>query len=183
MEENKKKKVLIWVLFGILGLLIATIIIVACVLLTRGDDPANTDKLLVPDYPPQEADPNQSPMENEPDGTLETQVGGTGVNITYTTTAKAYLSDSKVELYCANPSKSLQDMVITLVVDDVIICRSQRVTPGNQIKSLALDEEAKEVLAEGTYTNAQFLIGCYDPETSEKAALELAVDVDLTVVE
>ena len=183
MEETKKKKVLIWVLFGILGLLIATIIIVACVLLTRGDDPANTDKLLVPDYPPQEADPNQSPMENEPDGTLETQVGGTGVNITYTTKATAYLSEDKVELYCANPSKSLQDMVITLVVDDVIICRSQRVTPGNQIKSLALDEDAKKSLEAGTYSTAQFLIGCYDPETSEKAALELAVEVDLVVVE
>ena len=183
MEENKKKKILIIVLSAVLGVLIASIIIVACVLLGRGDETKNNDRFLVPDYPPQEADPNQSPMENEPGGTLETEVGGTGVNITYTTTAKAYLSDSKVELYCANPSKSLQDMVITLVVDDVIICRSQRVTPGNQIKSLALDEEAKEVLAEGTYTNAQFLIGCYDPETSEKAALELAVDVDLTVVE
>ena len=183
MEENKKKKVLIWVLFGVLGLLIAAIIIVACVLLTRKDDPVNTDKLLVPDYAGEEVDPNQSPMENEPEGSLETQMGGTGVNVTYTTSVKADLSDSKVELYFANPSKSLQDMRITLVVDDVIICQSKKLTPGNQIKSLDLDAEAKEMLAAGKYSSAQFLIGCYDPETTEKAALELAVDVDLTVVE
>lgn len=181
--EEKKKKILMWVLFGLLGLLIAAIVIVACVLLGSKNDTPSPDNILVPDYPPQETEPNQSPMDNEPDGSLETQMGGTGVNITYTTNATADLSEDVVELYCANPSKSLQDMVITLVVDDVIICRSQRVTPGNQIKSLPLDEAAKEKLRAGTYDNAVFLIGCYDPETSEKAALELSVEVDLTVVE
>lgn len=142
-----------------------------------------TSDNLTPDYPPQATDPNQSPMESDPGGELETSEGGGGVNLTYSSVAFVDLSEGSVSLYYANPSKSTQDMVVRLVVDDEIICSSQRLTPGNQIKSLPLNEEVIDKLAVGGY-DAKYVVGCYDRVTSEKAAIELiGGGVVLTVTE
>ena len=193
--DDKKKKILTISLIALLVLLIIGIIIL-CVALANpreGDggsggvnpDIKDTDK-LVPDYPPQDEDPNQAPMENDPGGTLETEEGGGAVNITYGEEAKVDLSDGKVTIYCANPSKSTRDMVITLVLDngsDTIVGRSQRVTPGNQIIEIPLEESAKELLLVGGY-NAKYVVGCYDPVTNEKDSVELeAKGIVLTVVQ
>jgi hypothetical protein len=182
--EDKKRKILIIVLVALLALLV-TGIIIACVVLNISDDPAKDTDKIVPDYPPQETDPNQSPMENDPGGTLATEAGGAGVNLTYTATATVDLSEGVVKLYYANPSKSTQDMVVSLVLDngDVVICRSQRITAGNQIRELPLDEDAREALELGGY-NARYVVGCYDPNTNEKAIVELVGGgVVVTVVE
>jgi hypothetical protein len=76
-------------------------------------------------------------------------------------------------------------MVVSLVFDngDVVICRSQRITAGNQIRELPLDEDAREALELGGY-NARYVVGCYDPNTNEKAIVELVGGgVVVTVVE
>ena len=171
--EDKNRKILIVLLVALLVLLIAGIVIV-CVMLNRGSEPAETDK-IVPDYPPQATDPNQAPMENDPGGTLETEDGGAGVNLTYSATATIDLSEGLVTLYYANPSKSTQDMVATLVLEngDVVVCRSQRITPGNQVRELPLEESVRELLEVGAGYNAKFVVGCYDPNTNEKAIVEL----------
>ena len=194
--DEKKKKILIISLIALLILLLIGIIVL-CVALSNprdgGDgsgDIVNTDvndpDKIVPDYPPQDEDPNQAPMENDPGGKLETEEGGGAVNITYGEEAKVDLSDGKVTLYCANPSKSTRDMVIALVLDngtDTVVCRSQRVTPGNQIRELTLNDSAKELLLVGGY-NAKYVVGCYDPETNEKDSVELeAKGIVLTVVQ
>ena len=182
--DDKKRKILTIALFALLALLIIGIIVV-CLILNGGDnDDANK---IVPDYPPQATDPNQSPMENDPGGVLETSEGGAGVNLTYTATATAHLSEGVVKLYYANPSKSTQDMVVTLVLDNEnneIVCRSQRITPGNQVNELPLDESIKDLLEVGAGYNAKYVVGCYNPETSEKAIVELeGGGVVLSVVE
>lgn len=180
--DEKKRKILTAALFILLALLLIGIIII-CILLNINKN-KEPDK-IVPDYPPQETDENQSPMENDPGGTLETSEGGAGVNLTYTAVAKADLSEGKVKLYYANPSKSTQDMVVTLVAvkSNTVICRSQRITAGNQVRELPLDEKAKELLSAGEY-EAKYVVGCYDPKTNEKAIVELeGGGVVLTVVE
>ena len=138
---------------------------------------------LLPDYPPQETDPNQKPMDNDPGGSFETAEGAEGVNLTYELSATVDLSDESVSLYYANPSKSTQDMVVKLVVDDKIICASKKLVPGNEINNLSLEAGMKDVLTVGGY-DAKFVIGCYDPQSSEKAVVDLVVDkVRVTVVE
>ena len=195
MDDNKKKKILTVSLIALLALLIIGIIILCVVLANPRNSDGNGDFVntdandpdkIVPDYPPQDEDPNQAPMENDPGGQLETEEGGGAVNITYGQDARVDLSEGKVTLYCANPSKSTRDMVITLVLDNgsnTVICRSQRVTPGNQIKELPLDENAKEVLLAGGY-NAKYVVGCYNPVSNEKDTVELETKgIVLTVVE
>lgn len=182
--NDKNRKILTIALFALLALLIVGIIVI-CVLLNVNEDKDN-DK-IVPDYPPQDTDPNQSPMENDPGGVLETSAGGAGVNLTYTATATVDLSEGVVKLYYANPSKSTQDMVVTLVLDNEnndVVCRSQRITPGNQVKTLPLDAKIKDLLEVGAGYNAKYVVGCYNPETSEKAIVELeGGGVVITVVE
>lgn len=193
--DEKKKKILTISLIALLILLLIGIIVL-CIALANpregdgGGDIVNTDAndpdKIVPDYPPQDEDPNQSPMENDPGGKLETEEGGGAVNLTYGEEAKVDLSDGKVTLYCANPSKSTRDMVITLVLDngtETVVCRSQRVTPGNQIRELTLADGAKELLLVGGY-NAKYVVGCYNPTTNEKDSVELeAKGIVLTVVQ
>ena len=181
---DKKRKILIVVLIALLVLLIVGIV-TACVILIQPKDPADDNK-IVPDYPPQETDPNQSPMENDPGGTLELESGGAGVNLTYHSTATVDLSEGKVFLHYANPSKSTQDMVVSLVLEsgDVLICRSQRIIPGNQINELELEESVRDQLEVGAGYNAKYVVGCYDPNTNEKAMVELVGSgVVVTVVE
>lgn len=186
-EKEQDRKKLILVIILAVALVAALVVgVVAIVNAVRGnDEPAETEsgELLVPDYPPQATDPNQSPMEDDPGGTLETNEGGAGVNLTYTSVATADLSEGKVTLYYANPSKSTQDMVISLVVNGNVICRSQRITPGNQVTTLPIEESIRDVLVVGGY-NAEYRVGCYDPDTGEKAVVELVGSgVVLTVVE
>ena len=182
---DRKKLILIIILA--VALLTAIIVgTVAVVNAVRGANEAKeteTAAPLLPDYPPKDTDVNQAPMEGDPGGELETNDGGAGVNLTYTSTAKVDLSDGRVTLYYANPSKSTQDMVVTLVVDETVICRSQRITPGNQITSLPLEAGLIDTLKVGGY-NAEYRVGCYDPESGEKAVVELVGGgVLLTVVE
>jgi hypothetical protein len=182
--DDKKRKLLIAGLIALLALIIIGIII-TCVVLNIDKDTDDGGDKIVPDYPPQATDPNQSPMDNDPGGTLETEDGGAGVNLTYTATATVDLSEGIVTLYYANPSKSTQDMVVSLVLDsgDVVLCRSQRITAGNQIRELPLEESAREALDLGGY-NARYVVGCYDPNTNEKAVVELVGGgVLVTVVE
>lgn len=185
-NEKKNNKKLILIIVLAVALVAALVVgVVAIVNSIRGanDGDENDENIFLPDYPPQETDVNQSPMQDDPGGTLETSSGGAGVNLTYQSVAIADLSDGRVSLYYANPAKSTQDMVISLVVNGNIVCRSQRITPGNQITSLPLEEDIKDLLAVGGY-NAEYIVGCYDPATGEKAVVELVGSgVVLTVVE
>ena len=183
-KENRKLIIIIALAVALVAaLVVGTVAVVFAV--RNANNAADNGKgdILLPDYPPQDTDVNQSPMQDDPGGTLETSTGGAGVNLTYMATATADLSDGIVSLYYANPSKSTQDMVVTLVVDGSIVCRSQRITPGNQITSLPINEEVRDLLEVGGY-NAEYVVGCYDPETGEKAVVELVGSgVVLNVVE
>lgn len=179
---NGKKKILTVAIFALLALLVVGVITLCVILLNDND---KSDGMLVPDYPPKATDSHQEPMANDPGGVLETSEGGAGVNLTYKSEATVDLSEGKVTLYYANPSKSTQDMVVALVINDTVICRSERITPGNEIKELPLLVGVKEKLAEGIYENGvEYVVGCYDSTTNEKAVVELVGGgVVLTVVE
>lgn len=187
--NNTKRNILIAVLAVILLIVIIVSVVLIANMVTdaknkdKDSDSSETSDQLLPDYPPQEVDPNQKPMDKDPGGKFETAEGAEGVNLTYELSATVDLSDESVSLYYANPSKSTQDMVVKLVVDDKIICASKKLVPGNQLSKLDLEPGMKNKLAVGGY-DAKFVIGCYDPQSSEKALVDLVVDgVRVTVVE
>ena len=147
-----------------------------------GNGSITDNNSLTPDYPPTETDANSLPIEIDPGVNIETQAGQDAINITYTNKATVDLSDGTVRLYYANPSKSKVDVVVSLVVQDKIICQSQRIAPGHQINTLPLLDEAKSFLIVGGY-DAKYVVGCYDPETNQKDLVELEGGVHLEVVE
>ena len=167
--------------------LICTCILASCgvvyVPIGIGNGSITDNNSLIPDYQPTETDANSLPIEIDPSVNIETQAGQDAINITYTNKATVDLSDGTVRLYYANPSKSKVDVVVSLVVQDKIICQSQRIAPGHQINTLPLLDEAKSFLIVGGY-DAKYVVGCYDPETNQKDLVEIEGGVvHLEVVE
>lgn len=140
------------------------------------------ETILPPDYPPIDTESNQTPIDDDTQKPMETEKGQTGVNLTYSAQATVDLSEKTVTLYFANPSRSLQNMRASLVIGDVTICKSNIINPGNKIESLPLISGVENVLSEGGY-DARYLVSCYDPQTNEKAIVELVgAGVVVTVV-
>jgi len=62
--------------------------------------------------------------------------GGGAVGLTYSTSVSVSLSQGKASLYFGNPSKSNQDMVVQLIIQDRLITQSGRLIPGKQVQTL-----------------------------------------------
>lgn len=135
-----------------------------------------------PDYPPQETDPNQTPIQGgNTQDTLPVPVGGGAVNLTYGTTVTIDLSDENATFYFANPAKSNLDMVMTLVIDGHEILISKRITPGHMLSSLKLEGGVAKKLQAGTY-NAKYVVYLYDRQTGEKAIVNAEGAVTVNVI-
>lgn len=135
-----------------------------------------------PDYPPQETEPNQTPIHGgNPQETLHSPVGGGAINLTYGTTVTIDISEEKATFYFANPAKSNLDMVMTLVIDDTIVMISKRITPGHMVSSLKLESGIANELKVGGY-DAKYVVYLYDRQTGEKAIVNAEGAVTVTVV-
>lgn len=139
-------------------------------------------KPITPDYPPQGTEQNQKPLEGDEGDKLESPSGGGAINVTYGTSITVDLSDSKVTLLYANPQTSNQNVAILIMIDELVIAKSEQITPGYGVDTLTLEEYAKERLAVGGY-NGEMVIRAYDPETGEKAMVDTKGEITITVVE
>ena len=139
-------------------------------------------KPITPDYPPQGTEQNQKPLEGDEGDKLESPSGGGAINVTYGTSVTVDLSDNKVTLLYANPQASNQNVAILIMIDDLVVAKSEQITPGYGVDTLTLEEYAKERLAVGGY-NGELVIRAYDPETGEKAMVDTKGEITITVVE
>ena len=171
------KKTLIIIIALCVALLIA-IGVTLWALLGGKDD----DGVLLPDYPPQDTDENQTPIPDDQGGAIQTPAGGGAVNITYVEKIDIDLSDKKASLYYANPSRSNQNVAIAIMIGDEVIIKSELITPGNMVKTLPLVEGVEKKLSVGGY-NAELVVYCYNPQTGEKAMVDTRGAVVLTVTE
>ena len=137
---------------------------------------------IAPDYPPQGTEANQKPLEGDNSEKMESPQGGGSINITYNVNATVDLSEGTVSLLYANPQASNQDVAILIMIDDLVIAKSDLISPGNGVDNLALDEYAKGKIAVGGY-DAELVIRAYDPQTGEKAMVDTRGQLSLTVVE
>ena len=139
-------------------------------------------KPITPDYPPQGTEQNQKPLEGDEGEKIESPSGGGAINVTYGTSVTVDLSDNKVTLLYANPQASNQNVAILIMIDDLVVAKSEQITPGYGVDTLTLEEYAKERLAVGGY-NGEMVIRAYDPETGEKAMVDTKGEITITVVE
>lgn len=137
---------------------------------------------ITPDYPPQGTEQNQKPLEGDESEKIEGSEGGGAINVTYNTEVRVVLSKNKVTLLYANPQASNQNVAIYIMIGDLIIAKSDLITPGHGVDTLVLDEYAKQRLMVGGY-DGELVVRAYDPETGEKAMIDAKGKVKITVVE
>lgn len=84
------------------------------------------------------------------------------------------------ELYFVNPGKSNQDMVLQLVIQDEVVARSGKISPGKQVHKLELLEDAAKKLQSGGY-EGKFTVLYYQPDSGEKSIVNTEIPVNITV--
>ncbi len=172
-EQRDGKK---WLLLLLLLLLIVTIGITIWALFFR------SATVLQPDYAPRKAEQHAHDIGDSGEQKLEQAQGGGAVSITYTTQVEVSLSAKQATVYFANPSKSNQDIVLQIVVQDVVIAQSGTISPGKQTEKLDLLEGAAEQLTPGGY-NGNFVVLYYQPDTHEKTIVNTEIPVNITVIQ
>ena len=163
-----------WIILLLLLLLLIAIGVTLWALFFR------EETTLTPDYAPRREDKYAQSLDDQGDEKLEQVQGGGAVSLTYSTKVTVTLDDGMASVYFANPSKSNQDMVLQLVVQDVILAQSGRLSPGKQLDTLELLEGAASRLQPGGY-NGQFVGLFYQPDTGEKTIVNTEIPVDVTV--
>ncbi len=136
--------------------------------------------VIEPTYAPVELEPNAELLEEDDEEVLEAPEGGGAVSIVYTTSVGVDLSQGIVSLFYENPSKSTQDAVVQIVIQDVIIAESGRLEAGYGIKELSLLDSA--ILSQGIY-EGEMVVMYYNPETGEKAMVNTEIPVEIEVYE
>lgn len=174
-KENNNRK---WLIILLVLLLLICIGVTLWALFFRdsGTSP------ITPDYPPQGTEQNQKPLEGDEGDKLDSPEGGGAINVTYRTNVTVDLSDNKVTLLYANPKASNQNVAILIMIDDLVVAKSEHITPGYGVDTLNLEEYAKERLAVGGY-DGELVIRAYDPVTGEKAMVDTKGEVTITVTE
>lgn len=173
MKKDSKRTLLI---------IILSVLIVVCIGVTvwavffRGGN----DTPLTPDYPPQGTEQNQQPIEGDSGDKIESPEGGGAISVTFGTNVTASLSGGTVTVYYANPNASNQDVAILIMVDDLVVAKSELINPGNQVNELKLEEYAKSKLQVGGY-DAELVVRAYDPVSGEKAMVDTKGELTLTV--
>lgn len=138
------------------------------------------DVVLSPDYAPQALESYAEPLGDEGDEKLEQEEGGGAVSLSYATAVSISLTSNTASLYFANPTKSNQDVLIQIVIQDTVILQSGLLVPGNKVQTLDLLSGIQ--LEEGVY-EGKFNILYYQQNSGEKAILNTEIPIEITVVQ
>lgn len=140
------------------------------------------DVTLAPDYAPVATESHAQPIPDDKGERPDAEPGSGSVSLTYSNEVDIDLSSGKVDLLFANPGRSNQDMVLQIVIQGRVLLQSGRITPGNQVTELELEQNAVKMLNPGGYEGS-FLIFYYDLTSGEKAMVNTEVPIMITVVE
>ena len=171
-EQNKKTQIIIIVLIFIT--LIAVAVTVWALFFRK------TVPDLTPDYAPQETEKHAEPIPDDAgDEKMETTEGGGAVSMVYQKEVQISLSDQSATLMFQNPSKSVNNIVLQLVIcskdeTETIIAQSGTLSPGYKVEKLDLIKDSA-TLSEGEYTG-KFNVLYYDPDTGEKSVLNSTIE-------
>ena len=83
-----------------------------------------------------------------------------------------------------NPTKSVQNMSLEMILHGDVIAYSGLIQPGKRIRTMTLTQDAWERLNPGRYTTeAYFLVRFFDPNTNECAILQSEIEIEIIVQE
>lgn len=140
-----------------------------------------TETVLTPDRAPA-AEVHAKSIPGDSGKSADAEPGSGSVSLTYSNLVTIRLSSKTAQLHFANPSRSNQDLVLQLVIQDRVILQSGRITPGNQVTELDLPSEAAAMLMPGGYEGA-FLLHFYHPSSGEKSIITTEFPVSVSVTE
>ena len=147
----------------------------------------NTGPALAPDYAPQKEEEYAEPVTGDSEEKMEVSKGGGAVSMVYQKEVHISLSDNKANLMFQNPSKSVNDIVLQLVIisedgTETVIAQSGTLSPGYKIEQLDLIKDAAK-LSVGDYTG-RYNVLYYDPDSGEKAVLNGNIEgIKITVTD
>ena len=169
---NKTNIILISALVGIIVFLICTC---AYLILAKEETP-----VLSPDIAPSSTDKHSEPMNDGSQGTTETATGGGAASLAYTKKVTIDLSSEKASMMFGNPSKSNQNLIIQVIIQETVISQSGLIEPGNKVTTLELLPKIKNSLSEGVYSG-KYLVFAYDRETGEKEKVVMEIPITINV--
>ena len=170
------------VFFVILLLFLSIVTIIAAVVIVLTLQSGNSSSVLAPDYAPRETEKNAESIGDDGDSKLDQPDGGGAVSLTYAKEVRIRISEKTAQLLFANPTKSNQDMLLQLVINDTVILQSGRLTPGNRVSELELLAGMEKRLSAGGY-NGKFVVLYYDRISGEKAMVNTEIPVTVTVTD
>ena len=136
--------------------------------------------VLSPDIAPDNTDKYSEPMDDGTEDKLEEPNGGGAASLAYTKNVTIDLSSEKATMMFGNPSKSNQDIIVQIVIQDTVIAQSGLITPGNKVSTLELLPGIKKSLSQGTYIG-QYIVLFYDRETGERELVSTEIFINITV--
>ena len=173
-KSTKSKKLIAWIIF----LLIVVSIAVGAVICWKSF--FNNSPVLTPDFAPEQEEKYAENIGDNGDAKLPQPEGGGAVSLTYSTNVDVDLDKNKAYLFFGNPTKSNQDMLLQIVVQDNIIAQSGKLVPGKQVYKLDLLKDAASKLTSGGY-NGKFIILYYQKDTGEKTVVNTEIPVTINV--
>ena len=136
---------------------------------------------VTPDYPTPPVD-EEAEDSVDSDEKMEVPEGSTGVGMEYKTEVIVDLSDKAVSLYFRNPSRSLQNMSLELMVEDQLVARSGLIVPGKQLLTMTL-LDGVTLVASDVVKDGKFVVRYYDPETNECSIVTSEIMVQIGIIE
>ena len=137
--------------------------------------------------PEQKEEEYAEPVTGDSEEKMEVSKGGGAVSMVYQKEVHISLSDNKANLMFQNPSKSVNDIVLQLVIisedgTETVIAQSGTLSPGYKIEQLDLIKDAAK-LSVGDYTG-RYNVLYYDPDSGEKAVLNGNIEgIKITVTD
>lgn len=140
------------------------------------------DRILIPDNINNvQNDDNLAGYDTgDPSNGEEAKTEENRISLTYSPNVEISLSNETVDLFFANPSKSNQDIVIYIAIQDKVICQSGAISPGYQLTRMDLNNAS--ILTVGSYSG-EMRAYCYDEKTGEKSMVNSVMPVNIEVVE
>ena len=158
-----------------MGIIVFLISTCAYLILAKEETP-----VLSPDIAPSSTDKYSEPMNDGSQGTIETPTRGGAASLAYTKKGTIELSSEKASMMFGNPSKSNQNLIIQVIIQETVISQSGLIEPGNKVTTLELLPKIKNSLSEGVYSG-KYLVFAYDRETGEKEKVVMEIPITINV--
>ncbi len=178
-EKKKSKKRRILLLLLLLLLLFLFSVTVFAMFFEKS---GKSSSKLTPDKAPKTSEISAEPIGDDNSSKLSAPNGGGAVSLTYSKAVRIDLSDKKVALLFANPSKSTHDVVLQLVIKDTVVMKSGTLSPGNKVTKLDLLKGTENLLQAGEY-ESKFVVSYFDRQSGEAAKVNTEIPVTVTVAD